>query len=154
MDIITEQMQVDRKTLLACAWTTEEESRRYRTHPWVVSGDVVEGLNNEKRPFMMLLNYDDNNESNVNTNIFVPSCQRWDFEWATGIALTILHGKETVLRTQILLFDQAPNEFGPFENHTNALMRLCWYHCGTQKTIPFKKLVSNDDGKRALNDAG
>ena len=75
MKSLMTELQLDGKMLLACAWTTIEESRRFKIAPWVSTWDVVDGLNSEARPFFVGLNVDPNRESNVHTNTFLPSCQ-------------------------------------------------------------------------------
>ena len=66
------QLKFHCKIMLACAWYTEEESRRFKMHPWGVS----ESSNNEKRSFFMGLNYNSVGASNVHTHLFVQSYQR------------------------------------------------------------------------------
>ena len=52
MKLLIKELQLNCKTLLACAWTTKEESRRFKMRPWASTWDVVEGLNSESRPFL------------------------------------------------------------------------------------------------------
>ena len=52
MKSLMTELQLDGKTLLACAWTTIEESRRFKIAPWASTWDIVEGLNSEARPFL------------------------------------------------------------------------------------------------------
>ena len=51
MKLLIKELQLNGKMLLACAWTTKEESRRFKMCPWVSTWDVVEGLNSEPRLF-------------------------------------------------------------------------------------------------------
>ena len=55
MKSLMTELQLDGKMLLACAWTTIEESRRFKIAPWVSTWDVAEGLNSEARPFLWVL---------------------------------------------------------------------------------------------------
>ncbi len=124
----------DGRILLAAAWTTREESRRFKMHPEVSSWDVTESTNAEHRGLFMGLNYDHNLKSNVHTSVFIPSNQRWIFDWVAKVAIAKLHGDKIVSRIQLNIFDQAPNEYGPFLSRmNNAALRLCWYHRGRQK---------------------
>lgn len=90
--------------------------------------------------------------SNVHASVFIPSNQRWVFQWMAKTAIRKLHGSTTIDRVQLHLFDQAPTEYGPFLSHTSALLRLCWYHRGRQKTIAFKSLAGAPAAKDAFED--
>ena len=140
------------KVLLAAAWTTKEESARFKRQPYVSSWDVTEGTNRECRGLFLGLNYGADMVSNVHTSVFIPSNQRWVFQWVAKIAIRKLHGDKTVDRIQMNIFDQAPNEYGPFLSHTSALLRLCWYHRGQQKTTGFKGLADTPEAKASFKD--
>ena len=75
-------------------------------------------------PFMGL-NIDPNRKSNVHANSFLPSCQSWMFDWASKISIVALHGRTTVNRVNVNVFDQAFNECTPFDtNMRNSLLRF------------------------------
>ena len=142
----------DQRILLIAAWTTKEESRRFKVHPEVCTWDVTESTNAEHRGLFMGCNFDANMKSNVHTNVFLPSGQRWVFDWIASAAIGKLHGPKTISRVQLNVFDQAPNEFGPFMNHMiNSLFRLCWFHRGIQKTAKFKCLATSEEAQQGLN---
>ena len=61
----------NQKMMLAVAWTTRYESRKFQMYPEVVSMDVSEGTNAEKRPFFNAVNYEQGT-TNVNTRVFNP----------------------------------------------------------------------------------
>ena len=138
--------------MLACAQTTLDESCRFKMHPWVCSYDVSESLNNEKRSFFMGLEFFADGTSNCHTHVFIPSCQRQIFIWVAKKVLPILHGSETISRVIINLFDEAINEYGPFEQSMSAKIRLCQYHHSSQKTSGFKKHAKNDTEKKIFDD--
>jgi len=140
------------RILLAAAWTTKEESARFKRAPEAVTWDVTEGTNRECRGLFLGLNYGSDMVSNVHTSVFIPSNQRWVFQWIAKIAIRKLHGDKTIDRIQMHVFDQAPTEYGPFLSHTSALLRLCWYHRGRQKTTAFKGLADTPAAKEAFED--
>ena len=72
MIILTNELKIDGKMLLACAWNAFEESRRFKTSPWFSTWDVMQCLNSEAIPFFMGLNADPNRQSDVRTNVFYP----------------------------------------------------------------------------------
>ena len=97
------------------------------------------------RPFIMGLNHDLNGVSNCHTNIFLPSYQSWIFDWALKIVLILLHGRKTVNRVQLNMFDQAVNEYTPFEeNMPYTMLHFYWYHRGLQKTKLIYRKVDNN----------
>ena len=100
----------------------------------------------------MGLNYYANGTSNCHTHVFVPSKQRWVFIWVAKQVIRILHGNDTIDRVGINIFDEAVNEFGPFEQSMTALIRLCHYHRFNQKTSAFKSLAKTDYEKQIYDD--
>ena len=50
------------------------------------------------------LNYGPDMVSNVHTNVFVPSNQRWVFQWVAKTAIRKLHGAKTIDRVQLHIY--------------------------------------------------
>jgi len=141
------------RILLMALWTTTEEARRFFIHPEVCSWDVTEGTNNEGRGLFLGLNYGADLASNVHTSVFVPNNQRWVFHYLAKKGIPLLHGQATVDRIQVNVFDQAPNEYGPFlSTMKTAGVRFCWYHRGPQKTSPLLRFAEDEAGRSALGD--
>lgn len=142
LDTIIDRLRVTsgQRVLLALAWTTESNSRHFHKFPEVISGDVVEGTNNQKRKLFIMLNYGPDGKSNSNTYIFLPSGRRWVFEWCANYALPRLHGESICAKIQQIIFDEDQNELLPFENakhlYTKAKLRICWFHRFKLKIIP------------------
>ena len=140
------------RMLLAIAWTSLNESKKFASHPHVCSWDVTEGTNNEKRKLFIGLNYDATGSSNRHTHIFLPSGRKWVFNWTARTAVPMLHGTAVCAKIQIHLFDEDTNEFGPFENATdiypNAKIRLCWYHRHTQKLQRLYRFATGENEEK------
>ena len=47
MKFLMRKLKLNGKTLLACAWTALEDSRRFKIDHWVSAWDGVKGLNSE-----------------------------------------------------------------------------------------------------------
>ena len=74
----------------------------------------------------MGVNIDPNRVSNVHSNVLLPSCQSWTFDWASKISIVSLCGKKTVNRVNVNMLDQAVNEHAPFDNNMcSDLLRFC-----------------------------
>lgn len=128
--------------LLAAAWCTDQERRLVSLFPDVMAADVTEQTNKEKRPLLLLGSLTSNNESFTFCRAFLPSMQRWVFDWFFSTAVPALFPQETLHRNSLMLTDGDSKEYGAFmdaaELHfPNSRHRLCSWHLmdrGLKKT--------------------
>jgi hypothetical protein len=73
----------DGQFLLAVAWVTSDAVRYHEMFPSVLGEDVVFGTNQEKRPLMRGTGKSAENKNLPLFNAFLPSQQRWVFDWTT-----------------------------------------------------------------------
>jgi len=82
---------------LALAWITDMEHRLVHMFPEVLFMDVTSQTNNEKRGLFLAAGKDSNAQAFTACRIFLPSEQRWMFQWIFSHALPFLFGP-SVLR--------------------------------------------------------
>lgn len=78
--------------LLVVAWIYEKEKCLFDLFPQVLMSDITNGTNSEKRPFCMVLGCDRDNKYPMFLKCFMPSVQRWIFEWFYHTAMYMLLG--------------------------------------------------------------
>ena len=100
--------------LLAVAWIHEKEKRLFDLFPQVLMSDITNGTNSEKQPFCMVLGCDRDNKYPMFLKCFMPSVQRWIFEWFYHTEMPMLLGRKNLQRVQLFLTDGAVNEYTPF----------------------------------------
>ena len=76
--------------------------------------DITNGTNSEKRPFCMVLGCDRDNKYPMFLKRFMPSLQRWIFEWFYHKEIPMLLGRQNLQRVQLFLAYGAVNEYTPF----------------------------------------
>ena len=98
--------------------------------------DITEVTNTEKRPLYELLCKNRDNKYPVIFRCFMPSQQKWGFQWIFQTAFSELLGRLVCKRVQLLITDGDTNEYGPFVDAIlylciNAKHKLCMYHLVT-----------------------
>ena len=95
--------------LLAVAWATESAIRFHELYPSIMGVDVVFGTNREKRPHMRGSGKSADNKNLPYFNAFLPSQQKWVFDWIMSDAIPSLFNREALKLTTIILSDQDKN---------------------------------------------
>jgi hypothetical protein len=90
----------DGQFLLAVVFVTADEVRYHSMFPSVLGVDVVFGTNQEKRPHMRGTCKSSDNKNVPVFNAFLPSQQKWVFEWVMTDALPSLLDPEAFLSDQ------------------------------------------------------
>jgi hypothetical protein len=96
----------DGEFLLAVAWVTEDAKRYHEMYPYVLGFDVVFGTNQEKRPHMRGTGKSSSNKNLPIINAFLPSQQKWVYDWFINDALPDLLFRATLKRTKVITSDQ------------------------------------------------
>jgi MULE transposase domain/SWIM zinc finger len=121
------------QVLLAAVWTSDPQRRLYTLFPEVTAADVTEQTNKEKRPLLLLGGLTSDNESFTFCQAFLPSQQKWVFDWFFSTAVPALFSQETLHRTTLMLTDGDSKEYGAFMDAAdrffpNSRHRLCYWH--------------------------
>ena len=99
--------------------------------------DVTFGVNNEKRPLFRVSGKTTNNKNIPHFNAFIPSQQRFTFDWLIMDALPLLLNRNALKDTSIILTDQDAQLVGSLLTNLNmsanciygnARNRLCKWH--------------------------
>jgi hypothetical protein len=123
----------DGRILIAVAWVTSEEKRLFHLFPEVLKADVTSQTNKERRPLFLLVGKDSYGSTFTALRCFMPSEQKWMFQWLWESATPLLMGKAVLRRNNLLLTDGDFNEYEPFVNardtlYPNSQHGLCCYH--------------------------
>jgi hypothetical protein len=123
----------DGRILIAVAWVTSEEKRLFHLFPEVLKADVTSQTNKERRPLFLLVGKDSYGSTFTALRCFMPSEQKWMFQWLWESATPLLMGKSVLRRNNLLLTDGDFNEYEPFVNARDTLYPhsqhgLCCYH--------------------------
>ena len=95
----------DSDVLLAIAWISGEEKELIRRFPEIISADVTEQTNKEKRPLYLFCGLDGNNHLFPAFHCLMPNSSSEIYQWVYESAFLELVGKETVLRNQAFFTD-------------------------------------------------
>lgn len=119
--------------LLALIWNQDKEYRLGCLNPDVFAVDVTEQTNSEKRPFIMFAGITGNNETFSLCRGFLPSQQRWVFDWFFGTAVPFLIPSVVLNRNRMMLTDGDEKEYNSFlasldEHYPNSCHHLCTWH--------------------------
>lgn len=120
------------QVLLAAAWCTDQERMLVSKFPEVMAADVTEQTNKEKRPLLLLGGVTSDNETFTFCKAFLPSMQRWVFDWFFDKAVPILFPKEILSRNSVMFTDGDSKEYGAFidamAHFPNSRHHLCSWH--------------------------
>ena len=127
----------DGSILLAVMWVVESGRRYHSKFPRVLGLDVTFGTNAEKRPLFRVSGKTANNNNIPSVNAYIPSEQRWVFEWCLKDGLPSILDPKALKKTSIILTDQDEQLVGTllFELRLGdnsiygaARNRLCKWH--------------------------
>ncbi len=102
--------------LLAVAWTTDNQRRKFDMFPEFTSCDDTEGTNSEQRSLYTLLGKDQNEKVFPIAWAFMPSKSQWAYDWFFGVAMPKLHPGDAIRRVEIILTDADKQETMAVEN--------------------------------------
>ena len=121
--------------LLALAWITDTEHRLLRMFPEVLFMDVTSQTNNEKRGLFLAAGKDSNAQAFTACRIFLPSEQRWVFQWIFSHALPFLFGPSVLRLNRLCLTDGDKNEYESLKDQfaaktswSQSTHALCEWH--------------------------
>ena len=155
---IRKSMKVSEGTevLLAIAWISGEEKELFRRFPTVVSADITEKLNKEKRPTFIFVGLDGNNKLFPCFRCFLPNSSLEMFNWAYERAFVLMMGEEQVKLNKVFLTDGEFNMYyamdlvtdthGPWKNTKTF---RCRFHLLYQ---PWKKTVGGKPKKGSMEE--
>ena len=135
--------------LLALAWISGEEKELIRRFPEIISADVTERTNKEKRPLYLFCGLDGNNHLFPAFHCLMPNTSSEMYQWVYESAFLEMVGEETIERNQAFFTDGESAMYGSLELlkgtsspwATTSLFR-CVYHMFFQvwnKTVAGKE---------------
>lgn len=92
--------------LLAVMWVTKDGKKYHKKFPHVLGLDVTFGTNKEKRPLLRGSGKTSNNKNIPHVNAFIPSQQRWVFEWCVKDGIPAILDADALRKTCIIMSDQ------------------------------------------------
>ena len=133
--LITQLTTGDGTILLAVMWITDDGKLYHKKFPHVLGCDVTFGTNAEKRPLFRASGKTMDNKNIPHINAFVPSQQRWVFDWIFEDGIPSILDEEDLRKTSIILTDQDHQLVGALLTklrdkgiYGDALNRLCKWH--------------------------
>ena len=86
----SQAIEYDSSFLLAVAWVHENDQRLFELFSEVLMCDVTQGTNSEKRPLFVLLGKDRDGKFPMLFKCFMPSQQKWVFQWIFHTAIPLI----------------------------------------------------------------
>ena len=136
-NLINQLTTGDGTILLAVMWITDDGKLYHKKFPHVLGCDVTFGTNAEKRPLFRASGKTADNKNIPHINAFVPSQQRWVFDWIFEDGLPTILDVDDLQKTCIILTDQDAQLVGSLltklhlkgdGTYGRALNRLCKWH--------------------------
>ena len=122
--------------LIAIAWCTEEQKLYHRKFPFILGYDETFRTNAEKRALASLCGMTMDNKLLMFVEAFLPSKQKWVFNWLWKVAYPTLLDRPSLKKTAIILVDQDENNWTAMSVNLasndavygEAVGRLCNWH--------------------------
>lgn len=142
--LISQLTTGDGTILLAVMWVTEDGKLYHKKFPHVLGCDVTFGTNAEKRPLFRASGKTMDNKNIPHVNAFVPSQQRWVFDWIFEDGLPSILDEAALTKTCIILTDQDHQLVGALltklrdsgnSTYGHAMNRLCKWHKMSIQTL-------------------
>ena len=122
--------------LIAIAWCTEEQKLYHRKFPFILGYDETFRTNAEKRALASLCGMTMDNKLLMFVEAFLPSKQKWVFNWLWKVAFPTLLDRPSLKKTAIILVDQDENNWTAMSVNLasndavygEAVGRLCNWH--------------------------
>jgi hypothetical protein len=93
--------------LIGFAWTDDASHLRFDMFPELMAVDTTYSTNAEARALLIICGVNGRyNTSHVHTWSWMPSEQRWAFDWIFSDVIPLLHRPETLKRVKVLFTDQ------------------------------------------------
>ena len=149
--VIRESLKLNEGTdvLLALAWVSGEEKELIKRFPHLISADVTERTNAEKRSLYLFTGLDGNNKIFPALHCFMPNCSSEQYGWIYEYAFPDLVGKDVVKRNEVFITDGETAMYETLENlkgtsspWSSTTLFRCTYHMFTQvwaKTVGGKE---------------
>ena len=116
----------DRQSLLlAIAWITDTERRLVSMFPEVLYMDVTSQTNNEKRGLFLVAGKDGNGEAFTALRIYLPSEQKWVFQWIFSHCLPFLLGNRVLSRNNLCITDGDKNKYDSLGDQFSECTAWC-----------------------------
>jgi hypothetical protein len=140
---IREAMQLNdnQEVLLAFAWTTDEEIEMLKRFPELLTMDVTEKTNKEKRGLFMVVGQDGNGMIFTGMHCFMPNARLESFNWIYSHAVRSLWPLFDVTKNvESIITDGEPALYQPLENEISsgniwskeAAVYRCTFHLFSQ----------------------
>lgn len=126
--------------LLAVMWISDEGKRYHTKFPHVLGCDVTFGTNAEKRPLFRASGKTPDNKNIPHINAFVPSQQRWVFEWIFEDGLSSILDGTALSETCMILTDQDAQLVGTLLNKLRESDRICAYGLALNRLCSWHKI--------------
>jgi hypothetical protein len=130
----------DGTILLAVMWISDEGKRYHTKFPHVLGCDVTFGTNAEKRPLFRASGKTSDNKNIPHINAFVPSQQRWVFEWIFEDGLPSILDGTALSKTCLILTDQDAQLVGTLLNKLRDSGRICTYGSALNRLCSWHKI--------------
>ena len=110
------QVRSTQKVLLAFSFITEEEIRLVKKFPTVITFDVTEKTNKEKRGLFVGTGLDGLGKIFIAVHCFMPNSQMSSYGWVYRTAIPLLWGDNIVRRVKVVITDGEHALYAPLEN--------------------------------------
>lgn len=118
IDEIRKCMQINdnQEVLLSIAWVSGEERNMVQKFPEIMTFDVTEKTNIEKRGLFLGVGQDGNGKIFTNLHCFMPNAQASSFNWIYREAIPYLWGTDAVRFNQVIITDGEEALYLPLTN--------------------------------------
>ena len=106
----------NQSVLLAFAWITGDELRMLERFPELITFDVTEKTNNEKRGLFVGVGQDGNGKLFIGLHCFMPNAQLVSYNWIYEHAIPELWTEEILRCNEVVLTDGEVNLYSPIAN--------------------------------------
>jgi hypothetical protein len=144
------------EVLLCMSMASDEMMQIVHMHPEVFFMDVTGNTNLQKRDLFLMVVKDANGQTFVGNATYIPSGQRWVFQFIYQRFFLELYGEETMGRNRLMLTDDDPSAHGPLDNciktmdcFSQSCHMLCVFHAIVM--VFHKKIYPKLPHKRGKN---
>ena len=110
------QIHDNQDVLLAFAWTTDVEISMLLKFPELLTMDVTEKTNKEKRGLFMVVGQDGNGSIFTAMHCFMPNARFESYQWIYSYAASALWPPDVIKQIECIITDGEPALYSPLEN--------------------------------------
>mmetsp|Transcript_2524 Transcript_2524/g.2829 ORF Transcript_2524/g.2829 Transcript_2524/m.2829 type:complete len:364 (+) Transcript_2524:2-1093(+) len=158
IDEVREAMKVN-QVLLAFAWTSGEEKKMLSLFPELITFDVTEKTNKEKRGLFLAVGLDGMGKIFIPMHCFMPNSQMTSFHWVYKHAIPNLWGDEILKRVEVVITDGEHALYAPLDNLSKTTLskwsgvsvQRCSFHLFTQEWMSIPRNHLSDEARKHLD---